>query len=69
MRLTRAATTRKVVKTAMSKKATASSSSKRRWTPSPSPPPTDVDTEVVFDLGSLSPRRKRKPVEEEVENE
>nr|XP_020200999.1 serine/arginine repetitive matrix protein 1-like [Aegilops tauschii subsp. strangulata] len=67
---TKAATAKKVVKTAVAKKkATASSSSKRRRTPSPSPPPSDSTLETDFDLGSFSPKRKRKPVEEEAENE
>ena len=70
VRQMRAAAAKKVVKAAVAKKkATASSSSKRCRTPSPSPPPADVDTEVVFDFGSLSPRRKRKTVVEEVEQE
>ena len=70
MRQMRATMAKKAAKTAVAKKkATASSSSKRCRTPSPSPPPADVDTEVVFDLGSLSPRRKRKAAEEEVEDE
>ena len=70
VRQTRAAIAKETAKTMVAKKkATASSSSKRRRTPSPSPPPADVDTEVVFDLGSLSPRRKRKAAEEEVEDE
>ena len=34
-----------------------------------SPPPANVETEVFFDLGSLSPRRKRKASKEEVEDE
>ena len=70
MRQTRAVAARKLVKAAVAKKkATASSSSKRSLTPSASPPPEDVDAEVVFDFGSLSPRRKRKAAEEEVEDE
>ena len=69
-RQTRAAPAKKLVKAAVAKKkATASSSSKRPRTPSASPPPADVDAEVVFDFGSLSPRRKRKTAEEEVEDE
>ena len=69
MRLTRATSAKKVVTAAVAKrKSTASSSSKHRRTPSPSPPPADVNMEVVFDLGSLSPRRKRKAAEEEVED-
>ena len=35
----------------------------------PSPPPADVDAEVTFDFGSLSPMRKRKATEEEVDDE
>ena len=67
---TRAAAAGNAVKaTVAKKKATASSSSKRPRTPPASPPPADVDTEVVFDLGSLSPRRKRKAAEEEAEDE
>nr|XP_020171046.1 uncharacterized protein LOC109756611 [Aegilops tauschii subsp. strangulata] len=70
VRLTRAAAAKKVVKAAVvKKKASASSSSKRPWTPPASPPPADVDIEVVFDFGSLSPRRKRKLVEEEAKEE
>ena len=68
MRLTRAAAAKKVVKATVAKrKTTTSSSSKRPRTPPASPLPADVDTEVVFDLGSLSPRRKRKAAEEEAE--
>lgn len=51
------------------KKATASSSSKLYRTPSPSPPPANAGTEVAFDFPSLSPRRKRKAAEEEVEDQ
>nr|XP_040249510.1 translation initiation factor IF-2-like [Aegilops tauschii subsp. strangulata] len=70
VRLTRATAAKKVVKAAVAKrKATASSSSKRPRTPPASPPLVDVDTEVIFDLGSLSPRRKRKAAEEEAEDE
>nr|XP_040245424.1 uncharacterized protein LOC120964665 [Aegilops tauschii subsp. strangulata] len=69
-RQTRAAAVKKVVKAAVAKKkASASSSSKRAQTPPPSPRSADVDAEVVFDFGSLSPRRKRKAAEEEVEEE
>ena len=69
-RQTRAAAAKKLVTAAVTKKkATATSSSKRPRTPPASPPPADVDTEVVFDLGSLSPRRKRKATEEEAEDE
>ena len=67
---TRAAAARKLVKAAVAKKkATASSSSKHGQTPPSSRPPTDADAEVVFDFGSLGPRRKRKATEEEVEDE
>ena len=70
MRQTRATAAKKVVKAAVAKKkATASSLPKRPRTPSASPPPADVNAEVVFDFGSLSPRRKRKAAEEEVEDE
>nr|XP_040258258.1 translation initiation factor IF-2-like [Aegilops tauschii subsp. strangulata] len=62
VRQTRVAAAKKAVKaTVAKKKAAASSSSKRRRTPSPSSPPADVDMEVVFNFGSLGPRRKRKP--------
>ena len=37
--------------------------------PSPSPPLADVATGVVFNLGSLSPKRKRKAAGEEAEDE
>ena len=70
MRQTRAAAARKLVRAAVAKKkAVASSASKRVQTPPSSPPPADVDAEVVFDFGPLSPRRKRKAAEEEVEEE
>ena len=70
MRQTRAAVARKLVKAVVAKKkATTSSSFKRGQTPPSSPPPEDVDAEVIFDFGSLSPRRKRKAAEEEVEDE
>jgi hypothetical protein len=70
VRQTRAAAAKKLVKVAVAtKKANASSSSKRPWTPSTSPPPADVNTGIAFDFGSLSPRRKRKGAEEEVEDE
>ena len=69
-RETRGAAVKKVVKAAVAKKkASASSSSKRAQTPPSSPPPADVDAEVTFDFGSLSPRRKRKATEEEVDDE
>ena len=70
VRLTRATAAKKMAKTVVAKKkAAAYSSSKRPRTPPASPPPTDVDTEVVFDFGSLSPRRKRRAVGEEAEDE
>ena len=69
-RQTRAAAVNKSVKATVAKeKASASSSSKRVQTPPSSPPPADIDMEVTFDFGSLSPRRKRKAAEEEVEDE
>ena len=59
-----------MVKAAVAKKkASASSSSKHAQTPPSSPPPADVDAGVTFDFGSLSPRRKRKATEEEVDDE
>ena len=68
--VTKAATAKKAVKTAVAKKkAAASSSSKQRRTPSPSPAPSDGTSEVNFDLGSFSPKRKRRLVEEEAEDE
>lgn len=64
MRQTRAAVAGKAVKVAVvNKKAATPSPSKRLRTPPASPPPAGDDTEVFFDLGSLSPRRKRKSVE------
>ena len=69
-RAMKVAATRKTTKAAVAKRTvTFSSSSKRRQTLSPSPPPSDSTLEVEFDLGSFSPKRKRKPVEEEVEDE
>jgi len=69
-RQTRAAAAKKSAKAAVAKeKASASSSSKCVQTPPSSPPPADIDAEVIFDIGSLSPRRKRKAAEEEVEDE
>nr|XP_020191625.1 uncharacterized protein CG45076-like [Aegilops tauschii subsp. strangulata] len=66
----KAAAAKKMVKAAVAKKTvTASSSSKRCWSSSPSPPPSDSTLEAEFDLGSFSPKRKRKPVEGEVEDE
>ena len=67
-RAMKAAAATKAVKAAVAKrKATASSSSKRYWTPSPSSSGSTLEAE--FDLGSFSPARKRKLVEEEVEDE
>nr|XP_020178476.1 TATA element modulatory factor-like [Aegilops tauschii subsp. strangulata] len=43
--------------------AAASSSSKRHRTPSPFPPPSDGTPEADFDLGSFSPKRKRRDTE------
>ena len=68
-RHTRAAAAKKPAKAAVKKKTAAPSSSMRVQTPPPSPPPADVDTEVTFDYGSLSPRRKRKTAEEEADDE
>ena len=63
-RAMKAAAVKKAAKAAVAKRmATASSSSKRYWTPSPSP--SDGTLEAEFDLGSFSPARKRKLVEEE----
>ena len=67
-RHTRATAAKKPAKAAVKKKTAAPSSSKRVQTPPPSPPPTDVNTEVTFDYGSLSPRRKRKTAEEEADD-
>ena len=57
------------MKAAEKKKTTAPSSSGRAQTPPSSPPLEDIDSdvgaEVAFDLGPLSPKRKRKVVEEE----
>ena len=69
-RAMKAATTKKAAKAAVAKRtSTASSSSKRHRTPSPSPSPSDSTLEAEFNLGSFSPARKRKLVEEEVEEE
>ena len=68
-RHTRAAKAKKPAKAAVKKKTAAPSSSTRVQTPPPSPPPADVDTEVTFDYGSLSLRRKRKTAEEEADDE
>nr|XP_020173584.1 uncharacterized protein LOC109759167 [Aegilops tauschii subsp. strangulata] len=58
------AAAKKAAKVAVAKRtASASSSSKRYQTPSPSP--SDSTLEAEFDLGSFSPARKRKLVEEE----
>ena len=69
-RHTRATTAKRLTKAAEKKKTTAPSSSGRAQTPPPpSPPPAGVDSdddvELPFDLGPLSPERKRKLVEEE----
>ena len=68
-RHTRATTAKRLTKAAEKKKTTAPSSSARAQTPPSSPPPADVDSdvdaEVAFDLEPLSPKRKRKVVEEE----
>ena len=60
-----------VVVAAAVKKAAAAGSSlaKRTRTPSPPPPFADTVPAVDFYVGSFSPKRKRKPVEEEVEDE
>ena len=68
-RHTRAAAAKKPAKAAVKKKTAAPSSSARAQTPPPSPPPANVDMEVTFDYGSLSPRRKRKTTEEEADDE
>nr|XP_020181203.1 myristoylated alanine-rich C-kinase substrate-like [Aegilops tauschii subsp. strangulata] len=66
MRAMKAVAAKKPVKAAVAKRtATASSSSKRHRTPTPSPSPSDSSLEAEFDLGSFSPARKRKLVEEE----
>lgn len=68
-RHTRATATKRLTKAAEKKKTTAPFSSGRAQTPPSLPPPADVDSdvdaEVTFDLGPLSPKRKRKVVEEE----
>ena len=68
-RHTRATGAKRLTKAAEKKKTIAPSSSGRAQTPPSSPPPADVDSdvdaEVTFDLGPLSPKRKRKVVEEE----
>ena len=68
-RHTRATAAKRLTKAAEKKKTIAPSSSGRAQTPPSSPPPADVDldvdVEVTFDLGPLSPERKRKLVEEE----
>ena len=68
VRHTRATAAKRLTKAA-EKKTTTPSSSGRAQTPPSSPPPADVDSdvdaEVTFDLGPLSPKRKRKVVEEE----
>ena len=69
-RHTRATTAKRLTKAAEKKKTTTPSSSGHAQTPPPpSPPPagidSDDDAELPFDLGPLSPERKRKLVEEE----
>ena len=68
-RHTRATAAKRLTKAAKKKKTIATSSSGRAQTPPSSPPPADVDSDVdagvTFDLGPLSPKRKRKVVEEE----
>ena len=68
-RHTRATAAKRLTKAAEKKKTTAPSSSGRAQTPPSLPPPadvaSDVDAEVTFDLGPLSPKRKRKVAEEE----
>ena len=68
-RHTRATAGKRLTKAAEKKKTTAPSSSGRAQTPLSSPPPADVDSDVdagvTFDLGPLSPKRKRKTAEEE----
>nr|XP_020161452.1 uncharacterized protein CG45076-like [Aegilops tauschii subsp. strangulata] len=65
-RVMKAAAAKTAAKAAVAKRtATASSSSKRHRTPSPSPSPSESTLEAEFDLGSFSPARKRKLVEEE----
>ena len=66
-RQTRAAAAKKVATAAVAKeKASDFSLAKRVRMPPPSPPSADVDAGVTFDFGSLSPRRKRKATEEEM---
>ena len=66
---TRATTAKRLTKAAEKKKTTAPSPSGRAQTLPSSPPPADVDldvdVELPFDLGPLSPKRKRGVVEEE----
>ena len=69
-RLTRATAAKRSTKAAEKKEATAPSSSKRAQTPPPSPLPlanvdSEGDAEFPFDLGPLSPKRKRKAAEQE----
>ena len=67
-RVMNAAAATKAEKAAVAKrKASAPSLSKRYRTPYPSP--SDSTLEAEFDLGSFSPARKRKLMEEEVEEE
>ena len=73
-RHTRATAAKRLTKAAEKKKTTAPSSSGRAQTPPSLPPPTDVDSdvdaEITFDLGPLSPKRKRKVAEEvEIDDE
>ena len=66
---TRATAAKRLTKATEKKKTTTPSSSGHAQTLPSSPPPADVDSdvdaEVTFDLGPLSPKRKRKVVEEE----
>nr|XP_040258352.1 uncharacterized protein LOC120975722 [Aegilops tauschii subsp. strangulata] len=67
-RAMKAAAAKKAAKATVAKRtATASSVSKQHQTLSPSPPDSTLEAEFV--LGSFSPARKRKLVEEEVEEE
>ena len=67
---TRATAAKRLMRAAEKQKAIAPSSSGRAQTPPPPSPPlagvdSDDDVEFPFDLGPLSPERKRKLVEEE----
>ena len=66
-RHTRATAAKRLTKATEKKKITTPSSSGRAQTPSPPPAgvDSDDDVELPFDLGPLSPKRKRKAVEEE----